>query len=228
LYIVGSMAFIYKNMEWKFESGIVGVRANLYGAVVQRVYFVRYSSNSNVRRIITAAFYYSKMSSTDKDKLIFAMTQDNDQTKDSLSSFAGVFIPSMSNVVGIMDFDIMEKNQQPNPHPNFEGTFHDVTNYSQDENDFLTLRHFETNLVKCKYDKCVCTLTNDEEAERRIKEITGCPLKQTTATQQRSDPLDENSCEHPELLKALKKVFELEALVIQQHHTITDLKSRLS
>jgi hypothetical protein len=215
-------------MEWKFESGIVGVRTNVYGSLAQRVYHVRYSSNTHLRRLITASFTYTKMSAENREKFIETLLASDSEEFKRVTETTGTLIPSMSNVIAIMDFDITEKDQQP-PQPNgFEGSFHTMVNDSQDENDFLTLRHFELNLVKCKYDKCVCTLTNDEEASKRIEEVTTAPVKSSVTVSQAAQPFCPETCENPELAKALKRIFELEAIVIQQRHTIEDLKSKVN
>jgi hypothetical protein len=213
-------------MEWKFESGIVGVKSNVFGAFSQRVYHVRYSSNTHLRRIITASFTYTKFVAEQKDNLIASLITGDVQSYTSSVDNTGALIPAMSNVVAIMDFDINETDQQPPKKAEVEGTFHLIHNDHQDTNDFTSLTHFETNLSKARFEKCVCTLTNDEEAKKRIDEILVSKTKTTHCPPEISS-ISRECCEHPELEKAIKRVFELEAMVIQQQHIIEDLKNKM-
>jgi hypothetical protein len=214
-------------MEWKFESGIVGVRSNVFGTFCQRVYHVRYSSDTHLRRLITASFTYTKLVSSEKEKILTSLVTGDMQEFNKAVGTTGVIIPDMSEVVAIMDFDIHERDQHPPNSGEVRGSFHEMHNHTQDINDFTSLAHFEINLSQARYRKCVCTLTNDEESKKRIDEILSTNTKESCALPVTSQ-LSNECLENPELTKALQRIFELEAIVIQQRHTIEDLKSKVN
>lgn len=214
-------------MEWKFESGLVGVRTNPYGPLFQRIYHVRYSSNTHLRRVISIACTYSKLTPGDNIGLINALLESKEEDCRNKLGISGKIVAPLSNVVSIMDFDINEKDQQPKSPSDFDGVFHNLKNDNQDVEDFCTLARFEKDLARCRYEKCVCTLTSDEEAKRRIKEIIEC-TKTNTCDDQTPESLDTESCQNPEFVKALKTIIELEAVIIQQRNTINDLKNKLT
>jgi hypothetical protein len=218
---------VTERMVWKFESGIVGIRTNVFGAFCQRVYHVRYTSDTHLRRIITASFTYSKIVAEKKEEIIESLVNGDIQEFNKAVENTGTLVPSMSNIVAIMDFDINEEDRQPSGVGEIDGTFHKMHNSpQQSQDDFTSLVHFEANLGKAKYNKCVCTLTNDEESKRRIDEILTPDVK-TDDCERHSSSFSRECCEHPELINALKRVFELEAIVIQQRNTIEELKSKI-
>ena len=209
--------------DWKFETGIVATRKRVLNAFDQRVYYIRYKSGTNLRRLITASFTYSKLAVEDKEKFIESIiTKDKSVYVDSLIK-VGKPIPNMSKVVTIMDFDISEKDQQPKDPKLIERDFELVTNIEGDDqvNNYLSLKHFEANLRSCGYEKCICTLTNDEECKRRIDEILSNPNKETA-----SEPSTSITQELPSQTVAyLKRILELETLVARQTEELNSLRN---
>ena len=211
-------------MEWKFESGIVATRNRSLNTFVQRVYYIRYKSQTNLRRLITASFTYSKLQVEDKAKFIESIvTKDKAVYVDSLAK-VGKPIPNMSKVATIMDFDISEKDQQPKDPKQIERDFELVTN-DEGENqvdNYLSLKHFEANLRSCGYEKCICTLTNDEECKRRIDEILTNLNKETAETVNPAPTVQELPSE---TVAYLKRILELEALVAKQTEELNTLRN---
>jgi hypothetical protein len=156
--------------NWEFESGIVATRNKTFNVVFQRIYYVKYRLGDR-RRLITAAFVYSKLKEEDKKKFITSILDESrDGTVQDVSSL-GKFVKTMSKVASIMDFDVKEKDQQPSDPKSIEHVFEHMTKDIQDPENYLTLSHFEAHLNECDVSKCVCTLTNDEESTKRISEV---------------------------------------------------------
>jgi len=210
-------------MEWKFESGIVASRKRVLNSFDQRVYYVRYKTETNLRRLITASFTYSKIQIEDKEKFIESLvTKDKTVYVDSLAK-VGKPIPKMSKVVTIMDFDISEKDQQPKDPKLIEREFELMTNLEEDDqvDNYLSLKHFEANLRSCGYEKCICTLTNDEECKRRIDEILANPNKETAETSTDTGVTQELPSQ---TVAYLRRILELETLLAKQTEELNSLK----
>lgn len=156
--------------SWEFESGIVATRNKSFNVIFQRIFYVKYRSG-NTRRLITAAFVYSKMKEEDKKKFINSLLEEGDSTKPQDVSKLGKFVKTMSKVASIMDFDVREKDQSPKDPASIEHVFEHVTADIQDPENHLSILHFEKYLPECDVSKCVCTLTNDEESTKRIIEV---------------------------------------------------------
>lgn len=210
-------------MDWKFESGIVAVRNKPYNTFLQRVYYVRYRSPGNLRRLITTSFTYSKLDSEARTKFIESLTSKDKQVFLESLNTTGKIVPSMSKVITIMDFDISEKgaDQQPRDPRTIEKSFEIMTNDSQDENNFLTLAHFERNLPSAGIEACICTLTNDEESKRRIDEILTTTNKETFQAQSNSSGVSDDSVSY------LKRILELEMFIMKQNEELQTLKDRV-
>jgi hypothetical protein len=155
---------------WEFDSGIVATRNKSFNVVFQRIFYVKYRSG-NTRRLITAAFVYSKMKDEDKKKFINSLLDEGEELKPQDVSKMGRFVKSMSKVASIMDFDIREKDQSPEDPKSIEHVFEHMSTDIQDSENHLSILHFEKYLPECDVSKCVCTLTNDEESTRRITDV---------------------------------------------------------
>lgn len=207
-------------MEWTFEKGIVNTSNNKQGTFVQRTYYVRYKSNTNLRRVIGAAFVYSRLSLENKQLFLEALvTKDNNLLKDSLKKTDN-FIPSMSNVITILDFDIKETDQLPAPMETLLTNYDYMNNDSQEDTNPLTLKHFETHLVNCKINKCICTITDDSECKRRIDEL----IENRSLTMQPSQEEVFNvSIKDP--VAYIRRIVELESFVLSQQEEIKRLQT---
>lgn len=153
-------------IEWRFEEGIVALKSVAHTPLVRRLYYVRYARGS-LRRLFTVVMAFG-LNNTKEDIVNWATGEA------SVSSFINShpsFVSSFSRVTSIMDFTIDEADQQPVDMKLLEKEYKTIRDDIEDENDPLSLNYFEKYLPRCNYEKCVCTLTNDEESERRIREI---------------------------------------------------------
>jgi hypothetical protein len=151
---------------WKFEEGILTTNSVSHTPVIRRIYYMRYAKG-DLRRLFTVTMVYG-INNTRDEILDWAVSKVEGSL--SLDKFCK-FIKSFSRISTIMDFNITETDQQPKPPTEIEKNFQYVTSDIEDENNPLSLKHFEKYLPQCSYEKCVCTLTNDEESLRRISEI---------------------------------------------------------
>ena len=179
---------------WKYDQGIVSTKNHPFTTFKQRLYHVRYRNQDNdLCRLISASFVYgipkqqSEEAATEDDKqkdekfLLWLKQnneedesdeEDNTETMKNISNVFSAAILTMSKVITIMDFRLSEKNDIPTNVIMKETDYELLIPDGTDKENFLHLAHFEHYLPKCGVESCICTLTNDEEAARRIKEIT--------------------------------------------------------
>jgi hypothetical protein len=181
-------------VNWKYDQGIVSTKNHPFTSFKQRLYHVRYRNQDNdLCRLISASFVYGipKQTSEEtevteddkqKDEKFLLWLKQNNEEEDSdeddtetINNITNVFstaILTMSKVITIMDFRLSEKNDIPTNVITKETDYELLIPDGTDKENFLHLAHFEHYLPKCGVESCICTLTNDEEAARRIKEIT--------------------------------------------------------
>lgn len=184
---------------WKYDQGIVATKSQPYTNFKQRFYHVRYRNQDNdLCRLISASFVYGQSkdetSNPEDDQAKETETQEkfmlwlkeqkeregnedsdsdsDDETNQRISSVFSKAILTMSKVITIMDFRLSEKNDIPTNVIAKETEYDILDENGTDKENFLHLAHFEYYLPKCGIESCICTLTNDEEATRRIKDIT--------------------------------------------------------
>jgi hypothetical protein len=155
-------------MEWKFDEGIVATKSIPHTPLVRRFYYVRYAKGE-LRRLFNVVMSFGT-NQTSED--IVRWVSENNVTPEILDKIPK-FVSAFSRVTAIMDFNIKETDQQPKKFEELERDFRFINPENTDENDPISLKYFEKWLPKCSYEKCICTLTNDEESLKRIMEI--CP-----------------------------------------------------
>lgn len=165
------------DLGWKFDEGIMALKSVAHTPLVRRFYYVRYVKGS-LRRLFTVVMAFG-LNNTREDIMNWAVGSESISSSiDNLPKF----VSSFSHVASIMDFNIEETDQHPKDMKLLEKEYKIIRADIEDENDPLSLKYFEKYLPMCNYEKCICTLTNDEESERRIKEIfsqdvLSCPEK---------------------------------------------------
>jgi len=154
---------------WSFDAGIVATKPISYTQIVRRFYYVRYARGTS-RRLYIAVFIYGINDETKTNKIIDWAT-DSKAVLPFDPSILPKSVMSFNRVTSIMDFDINEKDQQPKGFNELESDFEFIRNDLEDDENPISLKHFEKYLATANYEKCICTMTNDEEARKKISEV---------------------------------------------------------
>ena len=158
---------------WVFDQGIVSVKPVNYTQLVRRFYYVKYAKG-DLRRLIMTIYIYGVDSDENSKSIIDWATDEKIEEKPIFKILPKNLI-SFNKVVSIMDFNIHEKDQHPQSFKELESEFQVLDKDLEDEENPLSLKHFEKYLSTANYEKCICTLTNDEESRKRISDIV--PLR---------------------------------------------------
>lgn len=153
---------------WKFDQGIVSFKSIPHTPLVKRYYYVRYAKGE-LRRLFSVIMSFATEGYTE-DLLRWASDKS---IRPEILAKAPKFLNTFSRVVTIMDFNITEKDQQPKRLEELEKDFRFMRADIDSDEDPISLKYFEKMLPNCSFEKCVCTLTNDEESLKRIREV--CP-----------------------------------------------------
>lgn len=154
--------------EWKFDRGIVASKPISYTQMIRRFYYVRYKREFT-RRLFVAVFIYGIDQEKNTDNILDWATGKTEGNP-ALKSLPKNLL-TFNRITSIMDFDVREKDQQPKQFTELETDFDEIRDDIEDEENPVSLIHFEKYLGSANYEKCICTLTNDEESMKRIKEI---------------------------------------------------------
>jgi hypothetical protein len=160
-------------MVWKFESGIVTTTHTPISSFVRRVYYVTYE-RGNTRRTIMASYLYTKIESLNKEEFIDTLIQDPEKLQLEHMDENLKVVEQSCSVGTITDFNVQELSQLPQNPKDIEDLYETMTDEPTDnENQYWTRKHFEKYLGICDVSECVCTITEDEESKRRIRDIIG-------------------------------------------------------
>jgi hypothetical protein len=160
-------------MGWKFESGIVTTTHTPINSFVRRIYYATYEKGY-IRRTIMASFVYTKIETLDKDQFIETLIEDPANLHLEHMDENLKIVEHSCSVGSITEFDTKELSQLPQDPREIEDIYETMTDDSDDnENQYWTRKHFEKYLGICDVSECVCTITEDEESKRRIREIIG-------------------------------------------------------
>jgi hypothetical protein len=160
-------------MGWKFESGIVTTTHTPINTFVRRIYYATYE-RGHVRRTIMASYVYTKVESLNKEEFIETLMEDPANLHLEHMDEKLKIVKQSCSVGSITDFDVNELSQMPQNPKEIEDIYEIMTDDSTDtEEQYWTRKHFEKYLGICDVSECVCTITEDEESKKRIREIIG-------------------------------------------------------
>jgi hypothetical protein len=160
-------------MGWKFESGIVTTTHTPISSFVRRVYYVTYE-RGHVRRTIMASYVYTKIESLNKEEFIETLMDDPANLHLEHMDEKLKIVEQSCSVGTITDFDVNELSQLPQDPKEIEDIYEIMTDEPTDtEEQYWTRKHFEKYLGICDVSECVCTITEDEESKKRIRDIIG-------------------------------------------------------
>jgi hypothetical protein len=160
-------------MGWKFYSGIVTTTHAPISSFIRRIFYVTYE-RAHVHRTILASFVYTKIEKADPEEFITTLMEDPQNLKlENMNANLKVVEQSCS-IGSITDFDIHEISQLPQDPKEIEDIYEIMTDAPEDtDTQYWTRKHFEKYVGICDVSECVCTLTEDEESRKRIREILG-------------------------------------------------------
>lgn len=211
-------------MEWKFEKGVVHTPSVTKSSFLNRQYYVKYT-NGKLGRIIGTSYVYSKVNPENKQLFIEALLTKNKELYENNIKVDMNFVPKMSDVITIIDFDEKELTQQPAKIETMLKSFEYLDPKLDDENNHLSIKHFEKYLVKCRINKCVCTVTDDTECQNRVNEI----LQNGTTMDPQSVPkAGFYSSLIGDPMMYINKIIELEKFVVSQQEEIKSLQDKIA
>ena len=160
-------------MGWKFHSGIVTTTHAPISSFIRRIFYVTYE-RAHVHRTILASFVYTKIEKADPDAFITTLMEDPENLKLEHMNANLKVVEQSCSIGSITDFDIHEISQLPQDPREIEDIYEIMTDAPEDtDTQYWTRKHFEKYVGICDVSECVCTLTEDEESRKRIREILG-------------------------------------------------------